>query len=339
MWRLTMFLTATAAHASSSKAPPLSQAVLPPSHPCARVDHALLPRGFLAISSVLRGSPFCIFLHDELHDAWLSKTIYRKGRLHAAEEKFIESSVRHVLSSNPDGWPSNNGKTRCKAHVLDIGGNIGWMTLFAASISPDVCVTVVEPFTWHNSLLNASVNLNQFGHRVHLVKALVGTKVGDPLCMVPDPSNGASTEVKAEYDATTCAQRGGEMIPSTTIDEVLAQSPFGQHVDVMKMDVEGFEPMALAGATTMLRERPPKHIAMEWIGWRIEKQLKRQDNGASSCDPVSWLNTKFPTDQWQRKIANGPTGESKVSEWLATWREAGSPFHKGGDILLTNRRL
>lgn len=294
--------------------------------PCEkRVNPKLLPKGFLATSAVPADNRFCVYLHDQIHDSWLSKTISEKGRLHAAEEDFISSAIESALT---EGKPPDS-TTGCAVHVLDIGGNIGWMTLFAASLSPHVCVTVVEPFTWHNTLLRASVDLNGLSRRVHLVRALVGETPGPDLCMVADPSNGASTEVRAAYDAERCKQEGGLMTPSTTIDEVLAKSPFGKKVDVMKMDVEGFEALALAGAKEMLAD-PPRHVCMEWIGWRIE----RQSHGR---DPVAWLNATFPARNWRRAIANGPADAAEVNAWIDKWREPQSHFAKGGDLLLTRK--
>ena len=281
----------------------------------------VLPEGFLGVSAVPANRPFCIYLHDQVHDSWLSKTIATTGRLHALEEDFIEQAINSVL--NARATKSRFSHSNC-VHVLDIGGNIGWMALFAASVDERVCVTVVEPSSWHNTLLNSTIRLNNLGSRVHLIKALVGKEPGSDQCMLPDPRNGASTEVRSDLDAAKCAQQGGVMAPSTTIDQILASSPFGKKVHVMKMDTEGFEPFALAGAGEMMK-KPPTFVCMEWIGWRITKMQRK-------LDPVQWLNLMFPPQNWSRAVAWGPSDEAGVARWLADW-----PSHQGGDLLM--RRL
>ena len=261
-------------------------------------------------------------MHDELHDSWLSKTISKRGRLHPAEENFIENAIQSILAVRAVAQRQDG----CRVHVLDVGGNIGWISLVAASVSPHVCVTVVEPFRWHSTLLKASINLNGLGKRVHLVEALVADTPGPDMCMVASPSNGASTMVKAGDDVARCRAQGGVMTPRTTIDQLLAESPFGSAVDVMKMDVEGFEALALAGARQLLAA-PRQHGGMEWIGWRIKRQ--------GGVDPVVWLNATFPASRWHRVISNGPSDATEVNTWLDGWQRPGSPFAKGGDLLLT----
>ena len=125
-------------------------------------------------------------------------------------------------------------------HVLDVGGNVGFMALFAASIGPLVHVTTVEPHPWHRRLLQPSIAINGLNDRVRVEGTLLGPKAAaPPACIfVSDPRNAGSTEVKLDAEVKECRALGGEMVGMTTIDAILDASPFGRRVDVLKIDVE-----------------------------------------------------------------------------------------------------
>ncbi len=56
------------------------------------------------------------------------------------------------------------------------------------------------------------------------------------------------------YHATTAEDPAGEKISTVTLDGALLR----QHVDVIKMDIEGFEPKAIRGATEIIRRDTPR---------------------------------------------------------------------------------
>ena len=124
--------------------------------------------------------------------------------------------------------------------MLDVGGNVGFMALFTASIGPLVHVTTVEPHPWHLRLLQPSIAINGLNDRVRVEGTLLGPKAAaPPACIfVSDPRNAGSTEVKLDAEVKECRALGGEMVGMTTIDAILDASPFGRRVDVLKIDVE-----------------------------------------------------------------------------------------------------
>ena len=162
-----------------------------------------------------------------MHDNFISHNLARSGRLQPAEERFIQRSIESVLSQQSG-----------PVHVLDVGGNIGYMALFAASISKRIRVTTIEPHPWHRRLLEASIALNGWGERVRVEPVIVTSQPEPPTCIyVADPANGGVTELKPGATHTDCTALGGSMVESTTIDLLLKASPFGQGVDVLKIDV------------------------------------------------------------------------------------------------------
>lgn len=95
-----------------------------------------------------------------------------------------------------------------------------------------------------------------------------------------DKGNGASTKVSA--DAAVGSVRCEESVPRTTIDTILdttsgtsnkhLTSPWGA-VDVLKLDIEGYETLALMGARRLLVDHPPSLVVTEWIPFRVTSQV------------------------------------------------------------------
>jgi hypothetical protein len=110
---------------------------------------------------------FCVFLHDLRLDEWLSREIMHIGYIEEPLLDRIEAEIKRLAIERP-------GKD---IHFMDIGGNIGYLSLFAASVHPSVKVTVVEPFGWHANLLERSIAVNGLSHRVKLMRVAAGDKV------------------------------------------------------------------------------------------------------------------------------------------------------------------
>jgi FkbM family methyltransferase len=194
-------------------------------------------------------------VHDVTKDVWLSHEILSNGQIEPDVTGILGNAIRNV-----------NKKI---VHVLDVGGNIGWITLFALAVDERVRVTVVEPFPWHAKLLRASVKLNGWESRVHLVNKIASDHSGGGACIKPDEENASSTYVMPEFDERlSCEAAGGKFLDITTVDEILKSSPFGNIVDVMKIDVEGYEPLVLEGSVGLLARSPPRTVVAEIIGWR-----------------------------------------------------------------------
>eukprot|EP00428_Durinskia_dybowskii_P026987 CAMPEP_0170252658 /NCGR_PEP_ID=MMETSP0116_2-20130129/26165_1 /TAXON_ID=400756 /ORGANISM="Durinskia baltica, Strain CSIRO CS-38" /LENGTH=338 /DNA_ID=CAMNT_0010503633 /DNA_START=70 /DNA_END=1085 /DNA_ORIENTATION=+ len=252
------------------------------------IDPAFLPVKILARSTKPEGHEFCMYLHDHRFDSWLSREIYKNGMVEPHVTQFLKEHIEIVAETGAQ-----------RIHVLDVGGNIGWTTLFSLAVDPRVVVTVAEPLPWHRELLEASVKLNDWEDRVRIIpKALTREsqlQATSALCMTVNPGNAASTMVKNRLTKQQCAEQGGNMVEMTTIDRALEENKFGP-VDILKIDVEGYEPWALEGAPQLLSNSAPRAVISEWIGFRIKAT-------GWEHPPPDFFDKFFPPDNWSYSVA------------------------------------
>ncbi|MEZ4595202.1 MAG: FkbM family methyltransferase [Chloroflexota bacterium] len=128
---------------------------------------------------------------------------------------------------------------------VDVGANIGYYTLLAASrLGPTGKIFAFEPGSANCALLQKSVAHNGFGIVQLFPNAVADTTRTVGLRM--DDSNGV-------IEATNPSE-AMEMVTAVPLDEALADQP---RIDVIKMDIEGAEGLALRGAIQLLRQHRP----------------------------------------------------------------------------------
>jgi FkbM family methyltransferase len=128
--------------------------------------------------------------------------------------------------------------------VYDIGATVGFFTLLAATLTgPRGCVVAIEPLPRNVELLERHLALNGIGH-VRVVAAAVSNEPGTArFAQDESPSMGH------------LSPHGSRSVPLVTIDGLVAEGRPAPHV--IKMDIEGAEALALAGATQTLRVHRP----------------------------------------------------------------------------------
>jgi FkbM family methyltransferase len=142
---------------------------------------------------------------------------------------------------------------------LDIGANIGLMSIAALAIRPDCSVVSVEPSPATLQYLYRTHEANANRGRWTIVPKAVAASSGEAVFFEGMPA-------EAAFDGLRDTGRGGEKkgitVPVTTIDALWAE--LGQPpVSVIKMDIEGGECDALAGAHACLTSQRPL-IVIEW---------------------------------------------------------------------------
>ncbi len=128
---------------------------------------------------------------------------------------------------------------------VDVGANIGYFTLLAAAnVGPTGHVHAFEPGRKNCDLLQLSLAANGFDHvtlhpmAVADIDGTVGFSIGD--------SNGG-------IDRHNPTNRPFQ-VPAVRLDAFLQDQP---RIDLVKMDVEGAEGLALAGMAQLLRRHQP----------------------------------------------------------------------------------
>ncbi len=129
---------------------------------------------------------------------------------------------------------------------VDAGANIGYFSLLASSLVTDTGrVLAVEPYPYNIKVLQANVSLNGRSNIEILPYALADRR--GLLCY--DDSAGNSGNVLRLDDDLDRLLRSC-IIHAVRLDEVL---PVEARIDVIKMDIEGAEHMALKGMAGLLR--------------------------------------------------------------------------------------
>jgi len=187
----------------------------------ATVEHTGVPR-------------FQISTHDPvLQDVYVSGTIHRGG---APWDLHIWAFLVHVLAGAPGGT------------FVDVGANIGYFTLMAASLGYNV--TAFEPMDRNVAKLMASVARNGFEGRVRVVHNAVGQDAcgGVRLVYTHRSNQGNGRIVDGESGP----------VPVVRLDDALDQD-----VAALKIDVEGRESQVLAGARRLICANRVRYIIME----------------------------------------------------------------------------
>lgn len=151
------------------------------------------------------------------------------------------SSVR--LHASLDGRLLQSQRRRPR--IFDVGAHCGDVTRAYLEAIPEALIVAVEPNTAHRESLLAIGS-----EQVTPVHAAVGSRVGSHVLQVrANSANSSMLNVIpkfAEMSPQHYRQEGkGVQVPVTTLD-VLAQE-YGWPIDILKIDVEGWEMEVLAG--------------------------------------------------------------------------------------------
>lgn len=134
--------------------------------------------------------------------------------------------------------------------VVDVGANIGAHTLYLAqAVGPRGAVVAIEPQRAVYQLLCANLALNEIGN-VHAIHAAAGQTRGRAFVPVYDHTK------PGNFGGVALTDKGGEPVEVVSIDSL--QLPACQ---LLKIDVEGQEQSAIAGATeTIARFKPVLYV-------------------------------------------------------------------------------
>ena len=124
---------------------------------------------------------------------------------------------------------------------VDIGANVGSYCVFVGAHAPAARILAFEPHP--RTAAKLRFNLAANGIEAQVVEAAVGEREGRMKLWSDGGGNIGQTSLLPE--ATSNAKVSVE-VPVTTLADALAGSDI-PHIDLLKIDVEGFEDRALAG--------------------------------------------------------------------------------------------
>lgn len=140
------------------------------------------------------------------------------------------------------------------ARFLDIGANVGFFSLFVHRLGRGIHIDAVEPHPVLYSLLRANLWSNGVSARLHNVA------VGDQRRLLPmssPPMNPGDSRV----GVLTPDNRYDLVVPVVTADELFPRRTF----DVVKIDVQGFEPEVILGMERITRDSPAIVLVAEFF--------------------------------------------------------------------------
>ncbi len=146
---------------------------------------------------------------------------------------------------------------------LDVGANQGELTLVAARCAPQGRVFAFEPVPQWFALLEENVGLNQMPH-VRMVNAALADSEGThEMFAAPDPDATAGhNEGLSSFHRRSKRDQLMGTFPTFSLD-AFAERESLERLDMVKVDVEGAEPLVLSGGYKTLSRHHPTLI-LEW---------------------------------------------------------------------------
>jgi FkbM family methyltransferase len=131
---------------------------------------------------------------------------------------------------------------------VDVGANVGFHTVLASQlVGPAGTVVAVEPAPWTLALLRANV----WRHSSQAVVQPVAAS---------DVAGTAQLELETEHRSGAHLSNAGVAVDARPLDELVPNVA----VDVLKVDVEGAEPLVLRGAMAILARSPALIAVVEF---------------------------------------------------------------------------
>lgn len=190
----------------------------------------------------------------------------RKQRIYLAiSSKLEEMRYNTFNNKEPDtlDWIEQNLKAGDVFY--DIGANIGQYSIYAAKVSPDSKILAFEPESQNFSRLCKNIVLNQLNNIM-------------PIC-TPLSDSDRFGNFYVSHMSNGCSYHSfGEKSSLVENDSALIQGAFSMSIDslvskhglpfpnLIKIDVDGIEPLVLNGAKAILSDQKLRSIIIEVTG-------------------------------------------------------------------------
>ncbi|HWT07525.1 MAG TPA: FkbM family methyltransferase [Roseomonas sp.] len=217
-------------------------------------------------------------------------TVTRSGRILMLDTRDVGMTPHLALSGE---WERNVEDTvvallRPGAAVVEIGANHGYHTLaMAEAVGPQGLVHAFEPNPRLVPLLAASVALNGMSSRV-TVHAKAAAAAPGEVALVVHPDHAGSGHLEVASGGVGYSER--HMVEAVRIDDTAGRQL--DSVQLIRLDCEGAEPLALRGAEALISRSPELVLVMEW-------SVPMMQARADMAEFVAWLQASGFCHAWR----------------------------------------
>lgn len=195
------------------------------------IDKTGLTKNFMIISRYDKNILIKLNLDD-----WIQKQVFYFGRYEIEKN---ETLLWHNLIADSQ-------------IVIDIGANIGYYTLMSSvRVGTKGKVFSFEPVSTTFKKLSENVKLNQFDN-ITIENLAVSNAISEIELFVADEKSTGSSSISEHVNFSGIKER----VKAITIDHYVKDKAF-QRIDVVKIDVEGCEPMVIEGMMDSMRKFRP----------------------------------------------------------------------------------
>lgn len=203
-----------------------------------------------------------------------NKKIYHKSKLCGIELKTLSNTIRKKTDKD-DAWYF--ALLQNHTTIFDLGCNIGYTSLLAAIQPNNKKIVLVDPNP--EALAKAAQNMivNGFGFKSTFITAFVGNQDGKKVKFYTVGS-GEAGSMYASHAETASAVNSFYEVEEITIDTLVNKVAFIP--DLVKIDVEGAESLALEGAVCLAEKQTTKFF----IEMHALKERSMKENAALIID-------------------------------------------------------
>lgn len=159
---------------------------------------------------------------------------------------------------------------RHDSHCIDVGANFGYFTCLMARFAPAGRVIGIEPDRKIFELVRDNIAINGFGAFATAIHAAAAADEAGLTFYRRTTRSGNTSIVSVGEDFTSMlGEPPAEQFAVRTIAIDQLTSDMRGRVDLMKVDVEGSEPLVFAGARSTIADNPQLRIVMEWSPGQI----------------------------------------------------------------------
>lgn len=195
--------------------------------------------------------------------------------------------------------------------IFDIGANIGQSALYFQKFFPKAAIHSIEPInkTYNTLVQNTKAHKNIINHNFAFGDLNQNIKVSYIT------NSGENSLIKEVNESIKSENK--QLVNITTVDDFIAKYKI-EHIDLMKIDTEGFDYKVLKGAEKALKEKKIDFIVCE-VGFLYDK---RHGNFEEINDFLYkndyWLSGFYDNYYWgTRYILHGFTNAMYIRKELA----------------------